>query len=147
MQARYTDPGCASTLSNNGSEHFNITYNAGSVVLTVASGALPATSLSVSNTLAQLTHPALNSGSITKGLYGLAVSGPSLARLPARVTATVPAASVTRLAPVSPAYAAGGRPGIHAMDQFGSLAPAVSAPVGTSDAGVAGSFGIAGVWI
>jgi hypothetical protein len=31
------------------------------------------------------------------------------------------------------------------MDQFGSLAPAVSAPIGTSDASVAGSFGIAAV--
>jgi hypothetical protein len=132
-------------LAINSSEHFNITYNAGSVVLTVASGALPASIPAFSNTLAQLTHPALNSGSSTQSHYGLAVSGPSLARLPARVTATVPAASVSRMAPISAAYVAGGRPGFHAMDQFGSLAPAVSAPVGTSDAGAAGSFGIAAV--
>jgi hypothetical protein len=132
-------------LAISGSEHFNITYNTGSVVLTVASGALPATSLSVSNTLAQLTHPALNSGSSTTGRYGLAVSGPSLVRLPARVTATVPAASVTRMVPTSPVYAAGGMHGIHPMDQFGSPAPAVTAPVGTGDAGAVGSFGITGV--
>jgi hypothetical protein len=49
------------------------------------------------------------------------------------------------MAPISPAYAAGGRPAFHAMDQFGSLAPAVSAPVGTSDASAAGYFGISAV--
>jgi outer membrane autotransporter protein len=132
-------------LAINTNEHFNITYNAGSVVLTVASGPLPASSPAFSNTLAQLTHPALNSGSSAKGLYRLAVSGPSLGRLPASVTATVPAASVTRMAPISPAYAAGRRLGFHAMDQFGSLAPSVPAPVGAADASVAGSFGIGAV--
>jgi hypothetical protein len=128
-------------LAINGSEHFNITYNAGSVVLTVASGALPA----FNDTAAQLTHPALHSGFSTKGHYGLDVLGPRLARLPAPVTAIVPAASVSRTAPISPAYAAGGRRGFHPMDQFGSLAPTVPAPVGTGDASPSGSLGIPAV--
>ena len=128
-------------LAINSSEHFNITYNAGSVVLTVASGPLPA----FNDSLAQLTHPALYSGFSTKGHYGLDVLGPRLARLPAPATAIVPAASVSRMAPISPAYAAGGRRGFHAMDQFGSLAATVPAPVGTGDASPAGSFGSAAV--
>ena len=64
-------------LAINGSEHFTITYNAGSVVLTVVSGALPATNPSLMTTA---VHPILYRGAVIgrgftgKGHYGLAVS-------------------------------------------------------------------------
>ena len=138
-------------LAINGSEHFAITYQAGDVVLTVVSGALPASSPDSSNMLTHLIHPApihpaLNHGSGIKDHYGLAVSGPRLARLPATVKPIVPAIGMARTAPVSLpvslAYPATGMRGFHPMDQFASPG-AVSAPVSTGDASVAGSFGIA----
>ena len=138
-------------LAINGSEHFAITYQAGDVVLTVVSGALPASSPDSSNMLTHLIHPApihpaLNHGSGINDHYGLAVSGPRLARLPATVMPIVPAIGMARTAPVSLpvslAYPATGMRGFHPMDQFASPG-AVSAPVSTGDASVAGSFGIA----
>ena len=144
-------------LAINGSEHFTITYQAGDVILTVVSGALTASSAASTNMLSHLIHPALNhltlnhlaltSGSAIKDHYGLAISGASLARLPATVKSIVPAASLARI-PVSfasPATGmAAGMHGFHAMDLSGSSL-ATSAPVGTGDASLAGSFGIAPV--
>jgi hypothetical protein len=144
-------------LAINGSEHFTITYQAGDVILTVVSGALTASSAASSNMLTHLIHPALNHltlnhlaltpGSAIKDHYGLAISGASLARLPATVKSIVPAASLARI-PVSfasPATGmAAGMHGFHAMDLSGSSL-ATSAPVGTGDASLAGSFGIAPV--
>ena len=123
-------------LAINGSEHFTITYQAGDVVLTVVSGALTAFSPASTNMLSHLIHPApshLATNPGIRGHYGLAVSGPRIARLPAPVSQAVSF--------MSPAT---GMRGFHPMDISGSLA-AVSAPVGVGDAGLAGSFGIAPV--
>jgi hypothetical protein len=126
-------------LAINGSEHFTITYNAGSVVLKVVSGALTATNPSV--VVTQLLHPILrgtviNHGFTGKGHYGLAVFSPAMAHTPAAVSAVrlarVPVFSMARTAPVtmpSPfAPVASGFHGFRAMDDFGS-------PVATSAAG------------
>jgi hypothetical protein len=140
----------ASTLNNtqftnvtgvviNSSEYFAVTYNAGSVVLTVTSGTPPASSPASTNMLTQLIHPALNHGSRLTGHYGLPVSGLRLARLPAAGMARTPVSLA-----LSPAYAATGMRGFRPMDLSGSPAIA-SAPVSTGDASVAGSFGIAPV--
>jgi hypothetical protein len=147
-------------LAINGSEHFSITYAGTSVVLKVVSGALPASSQASTNMLSQLIHPALNHlspghltlnhlamtpGSALNGRYALAVSGPSLARLPATVRSVVSPVGMARLAPVSmpvsQALPATGMHGLHAMDLGGSPLAPVSAP----DPGAAGSFGIAPV--
>jgi hypothetical protein len=152
-------------LAINGSEHFTITYNAGSVVLKVVAGALPASSTGPSNTVAQLIHPALNHGgveshgSVGKGRYGLAVFGQrntlaprvptitfatSMARIPTVGLAHVPANTLAPIAmPVSFGHPTTGTLGFRPRDEFGSGAS--SAPSGASDANVAGSFGISQV--
>jgi len=71
-------------LAINGSEHFTITYNAGSVVLTVASGAL-VTSGPASGVLTRLIPAPVRHGSGREGRYGLGIFEPKTARVPALV--------------------------------------------------------------
>jgi hypothetical protein len=137
-------------LAINGSEHFTITYNAGSVVLKVVAGALPASNAGPSDTVAQLIHPALNHGavvshgSIGRGHYGLTVFG-QMARMPTITLARVPATSVAPVAmPVSFGHPATGTLGFRPRDEFGSGASSAPAP-GAGDANVAGAFGISQV--
>jgi hypothetical protein len=144
-------------LAINGSEHFTITYNTGSVVLTVVSGALAASGNN--QTITQAIHPVLYHSAInhvSKGHFALAVGGQSLAPaasslllgLPASFKPTlslarVPAASMT--APVSaPVSFATGLMGVRAFrprDDFG--APAASS--GPGDAPMTGAMGLSPV--
>jgi hypothetical protein len=158
-------------LAINGSEHFTITYNAGSVVLTVVSGALTASAMP-SDTVAQLIHPALNHGavvnhgSIGRGHYGPTVfahrnalvpaimpSTTSITRMPTITLARVPTVGLARVPtitlapvamPVSFGHPATGTLGFRPRDEFGSGASSAPTP-GAGDANVAGSFGISQV--
>ena len=149
-------------LAINGSEHFTITYNAGSVVLKVVAGALPASSTGPSDTVAQLIHPVLNHGAVGrhgsdgKGRYGIMAFGPrnalatamfpatSMTRVPTATLARIPATSLAPVAmPVSFGHSATGMLGFRPRDEFGSGA-ASAQPSGAGDAGV-GSFGISQV--
>jgi fibronectin-binding autotransporter adhesin len=111
-------------LAINGSEHFTIAYNAGSVVLTVVSGPLPASSPSSSAIVTQLIHPVLYHG----GHYGLGLNTPRLAR--------VPPAGMT--APLSLRLAGTALRAFRPRDDFG----ATPAPVSAGDAAGAGVMGI-----
>ena len=133
----------------NGSEYFKVTYNHGSVVLTVVSGT-PSASSPASSALASRLIPApVHRGSSVsvKGRYGLGVFGQRMAPLPVIAPALSMARTPVSLsaAPVAPPVSFGmpatGMHGFRPMDQFASpaLAPA---PATTGDAGAAGAFGI-----
>jgi len=123
-------------LAINGSEHFVISYQPGSVVLTVVSGALAAASPAASPMVTQLIHPGLHQGSGVKGHYGPEVFSQRIGRLSAIGPAALPAP--LRIPGV-------GLRGFRPMDQFGSPA-ALAAPAGsTGDASGPGSLGIAPV--
>jgi hypothetical protein len=100
----------------NGNQYFTVTYNAGSVVLTVTNGTPPAGG---GPAVTQLFHPALYR--------------PRLAQVPAALTERVPA-------PVQLATGAGLR-GFRPRDDFGPAA----GPVSTNDGAGTGSLGIAPV--
>jgi len=129
-------------LSINSSEHFTVTYNAGSVVLTVVSGPLPASS-PASSFLTQVIHPPIHHGSDAKNHFGPEVAGLRFVKLPA----VIRPAAMTRLVPVSlPTalwHSGTGVRGFRPMDQLGSSA--MSAPLSTGDPGVASSLGVAPV--
>jgi hypothetical protein len=132
--------GTVDGLAINGSEHFTVTYNAGSVVLTVVSGALQTAAASdVVST--RLLHPPLTHGFAGKGHYGLAVFAPGMAQ--------VPAAGMARMAPVSQpvslGHPAAGLKGFRPMDDFSSPLPLYGAGAGAGDVAVAGSLGISPV--
>jgi hypothetical protein len=133
----------------NGSEYFKVTYNKGSVVLTVESGTPSASSPASSPLVSRLIPAPVHRGSGVKGRYGLGVFGQRMAPLPviapalgmARTPVARPVAAPVA-GPVSFGMAATGVRVFKPMDQFGSPLAAVSAPVSTGDAGAAGSFGI-----
>jgi len=122
-------------LAIDGSEHFVVTYKPGGVVLTVVSGALPASSPASNPIMTQVIGPTLNQGlavnrgTAGKGRYGLALNGPTLARIPAAAPAVAHTTPVT------------GMRGFRPMDEFASPA-AVPDPAATSDTAPAGAFGI-----
>ena len=129
-------------LAINGTEHFTITYNAGSVVLTVVSGALPASNFSSSMLVTQLLHPPVSQGSAVKVHSGFEASGHNLARVP-----SIRVSGVMRTTPVAaPAFGSLGMGlrGFRPMDSLGSTALATPS-AGTGDAGLTGAFGIAPV--
>jgi hypothetical protein len=129
-------------LAINGTEHFTITYNAGSVVLTVVSGALPASNFGSSMLVTRLLHPPVSQGSAVKVHAGVAASGHSLARVP-----SVPLSGVMRTTPVAaPAFGSLGMGlrGFRPMDSLASTALAASS-AGTDAVGLTGAFGIAPV--
>jgi hypothetical protein len=102
-------------LAINGSEHFTITYNAGSVVLTVVSGPLPASSPSSPMIVTQVIRPVLYRG----GRYGLSWNMPNPPRL-----ARVPVAGIT--APVSLGPAGMSPRAIRPRDDFAATPAPVS---------------------
>ncbi len=129
-------------LAINGTEHFTIIYNAGSVVLTVVSGALPASNFGSSMLVTRLLHPPVSQGSAVKVHAGVAASGHSLARVP-----SVPLSGVMRTTPVAaPAFGSLGMGlrGFRPMDSLASTALAASS-AGTDAVGLTGAFGIAPV--
>src|SRR5580658_602797 len=147
-----TQFGTVNGLAINGTEHFTITYNPGSVVLTVVPGALPA---SAPGTLVtQAVHPVLYGGnvinhvSVGKGRYGIAVSTLRMPPIPAVGLARIPAASMARTAPISMpvsfAPVGMGMRGFRPMDELGSPV-SLAAPISTGDAGAASSLGISPV--
>jgi hypothetical protein len=156
-----TQFGTVNGLAINGTEHFAITYNPGSVVLKVVPGALT-TSNTAPTLTTQVIQPVQNHGSGAKGHYGLEVSGRTFGQLPVTVAATVPttaattipaftmarvpqAASVARQvsAPIAFGHPAMGAHGFRPMDDFGS---ATAAAVGAGDSSAAaGSLGISAV--
>ena len=149
-------------LAINGSEHFTITYNAGSVVLKVVAGPAPSSNSDATLTT-HLIRPILrpgmiNRGSVGKGRFGLAISAPQAAPAPLasmlhaavnlRPTfrlAQVPQAGMLRTAPVSmpgsfAPFAMGAR-SFRPRDEFGSVA----APAAPADASAAGTMGFSAV--
>ena len=113
-------------LAINGSEHFTITYNAGSVVLTVVSGAL-ATSGPASGVLTRLLPAPVHHGSGREGRYGLGILEPKTAR----VGALVPGLSMARrpvALPVSTGQFAAGMGQLPAMAHGFSMAHMPAAP-------------------
>jgi fibronectin-binding autotransporter adhesin len=113
-------------LAINGSEHFTITYHAGSVVLTVVSGAL-ATSGPASGVLTRLLPAPVHHGSGREGRYGLGILEPKTAR----VGALVPGLSMARrpvALPVSTGQFAAGMGQLPAMAHGFSMAHMPAAP-------------------
>jgi hypothetical protein len=144
-------------LAINSNEHFTITYNAGSVVLTVVSGPLPASSPSSAPMVTQLFHPtrygsAVDQGAGGKSAYGLGVYGvktqfPALAS--AAGTARVHNTLGTLISPVAAGAGAAGYGGSASVPApalnsafgmnhgFNTLAPVI--------AGVRGAGGYSGI--
>ena len=102
-------------LAINGSEHFAVTYNAGSVVLTVVSGALPASAPTTGLASALRTHPPFHLTSGAKEHYGFEVFSSEIEQLPlasqkaslARsetVSFGHPSAALRQLPTMSPAF-------------------------------------------
>ena len=129
-------------LAINGTEHFTITYDVGSVVLTVVSGALPTSNFGSNMLVTQLLHPPVRNISAGKVRYGLSVSGHNLARVPA-----APVAGFMRTTPVAGPSTFGnpgtGMHGFRPMDSFGSTGLTSAASAG--DPGASGAFGTAPV--
>jgi len=112
-------------LAINGSEHFVISYQPGSVVLTVVNGALVAANPAGSLMVTQLIHPGLHQGSGVKGHYGPEVFSQRIGRPSGIGPAVLPAplripGMVLR--------------GFRPMDQFGSPAALASPASSTGDA-------------
>ncbi len=129
-------------LAINGSEHFVISYQAGSVVLTVASGALTASS----PILTAIASPALRRPAMGHGFghFGVAVAAPRMMRVPALAPVFSQARRELVVTPSPAAFAGAALHGFHRMDVAGSAAVA-PVPSATGDAGFAGSMGLAPV--
>jgi len=69
-------------LSINSNEHFTVTYNAGSVVLTVVSGPVAPSMVSASAAVRPGLLPILHHGSMVKGHYGPEVATRRIAQIP-----------------------------------------------------------------
>jgi hypothetical protein len=114
-------------LAINGSEHFTIAYNAGSVVLTVVSGALAASNPASPTLSTQLLHPVrihsgVQSGAGMRGHFSVATVPPAVS------------AAATFLHPAT------GMRGFRPLDDFAAVP--IAAPAASAGAG---SFGISQV--
>ena len=114
-------------LAINGTEHFSITYNAGSVVLTVVSGALPASSTAAGAVVTQAIHPVV----YHTGVAGRGTAGHAhwLAQVP-------PGISLPAIRPVSFGLAAMNKLQLRPRDSFGSAVAATAGDPGTAGSAV-----------